>query len=417
VPIPTKPSADETVQKKDTHYAQVHHQMGLSLYATKNYTEALDSFSKAISIDPTRSESHNEKGVVLYEMEHYEEALKCFTEAFHLNNSFTTAIYNKGNCYKSMKLYVRALECYDKAIDLDTKYVSAYDQKGVTLAKMERYEEAIAEFDKALKLEPNNSTIKTNRENAVKSLMNSEIPTKTVVATQPTKYRAPVRVRIALIIGNGDYEHELSSVTHDVKSIAQSLATVGYKTIIVQNTQTLEDLEKAVDNFCNELFDIADDLESCIFYYIGHGIRSQEINYLIPTKVALTSETDIRKKCLSLNFTLEKISEYSSNKSVPLMFIDASREGYDTSSWRSSTSKKGLADIRAPKRGFLLVSAEPGKIAQETCLESGRNSPSAYAICNSMQRGCDISSFAKSVVLEVSRMTQYSGSFSEDFVL
>lgn len=233
--------------------------------------------------------------------------------------------------------------------------------------------------------------------------------------------------RLALLIGNSDYKHAgvLSNPINDVLLITSRLKDVGFEVTTVQDVATKDEMEDEVDNFGMKLSDAGKKLECCLLYYAGHGMQCQEVNYLIPTSVNITCESDVKRKCLNLSHVVEKLSEISDSNSVQVMIFDACRNNLSTRSWRSATRSKapeGLCNIDA-SGSFVMFSTAPGTKALDTCNESNDSSPFALALSRAMQPGMELYKLYRTVTADVKRMTNkmqnpyLSSSLDSDFLL
>ena len=111
------------------------------------YKKAIESFNKAIKIEPDHADAWFNKGVALGELGRYDEALKAF----------------------------------NKAIKIEPDHY-AWVNKGVALGKLGRYDEVLKAFNKAIKIKPDHDawynkacaySLKRDKENALKSLSKS----------------------------------------------------------------------------------------------------------------------------------------------------------------------------------------------------------------------------------------------------
>jgi hypothetical protein len=216
--------------------------------------------------------------------------------------------------------------------------------------------------------------------------------------------------RLALLIGNANYKHAgvLSNPVHDVQLISNRLRDIDFNVTLVQDTPTKDEMEDAVDNFAMKLSEAGNSLECCLLYYAGHGMQCQEVNYLIPTNVNITCETDVKRKCLSLSYVVEKLSETSHTNSAQIMIFDACRNDLPMRSWKSVTRSnppEGLCKIDAPSGSFVIFSTAPGTKALDTCNESKNNSPFALALSRALQSSMELYQLYKKVTADVKRMT------------
>lgn len=76
--------------------ASAHNNLGLSYFEKGDYDEALNHFTKAISIEP-HPFHYNNRGLAFYHLKKYEEALKDYDEAISRNPDDPTYYFNRGN--------------------------------------------------------------------------------------------------------------------------------------------------------------------------------------------------------------------------------------------------------------------------------------------------------------------------------
>ena len=76
----------------------------------KRYDDALQSYDKAIKINPNHFFSHGNRGITLKDLNRYDEALNSYDRAIEINPNFVEAYNNKGNALKDLKRYEEALD-------------------------------------------------------------------------------------------------------------------------------------------------------------------------------------------------------------------------------------------------------------------------------------------------------------------
>ena len=95
------------------------------------------------------------------------------------------------------------------------------------------------------------------------------------------KYKSEKRT--ALVIGNGKYPKDLSlkNPTNDSRAMKEALKKVGFKVLYGENLSKEKFLD-LLDQFQDEL-----DKNGGIglFYYAGHGMEIDGINYLVPVDI------------------------------------------------------------------------------------------------------------------------------------
>src|SRR5262249_51320963 len=95
--------------------------------------------------------------------------------------------------------------------------------------------------------------------------------------------------KLALVIGNSEYpKSPLKNPVNDAVAIQSALKKLGFNVTTVLNAD-LRRMKTAVDDFASKLGP-----ESLgFFYFAGHGIQVNSVNYLVPVDFAASSEDDV----------------------------------------------------------------------------------------------------------------------------
>jgi len=168
--------------------------------------------------------------------------------------------------------------------------------------------------------------------------------------------------RIALVFGNSDYRTApLSNPINDAKDMADALRNIGFEVIERINADKKE-MILSIDKFYENLrrSDVG------VFYYAGHGMQLQGVNYLIPVEHNITSETDVQFDAVDAGRVLGKMK--SAGNKLNIVILDACRDNPFKRSFR--TERQGLAQMDAPKGTIIAYATSPGSVAADG---TGRN--------------------------------------------
>ncbi|MEM9276437.1 MAG: caspase family protein [Cyanobacteria bacterium P01_F01_bin.143] len=193
----------------------------------------------------------------------------------------------------------------------------------------------------------------------------------------PNQLVAQRQERIALVIGNADYQEDpLANPVNDANDVAQALRELGFKVTLLNNLNWQE-MDEAIENFSKQLKSGSVGL----FYYAGHGVQVNGENYLIPLDAQLKRERDTRRETVPLRDVLKFMEEAESE--VNIVIIDACRENPFYRQWnlnpkRGSNPVRGLSDseeeVQDPPEGTIIAFATaPGAFAEDGVGQ--RNSP------------------------------------------
>ena len=207
---------------------------------------------------------------------------------------------------------------------------------------------------------------------------------------------AATEQRTALVIGNSAYESgRLKNPTNDATDIAEALQKSRF-TVILKNNASLKDMDDAIEDFGNRLKRGGVGL----FYFAGHGVQVNGINYLIPVGAKIHKESDVKYEAIDTNRVLDEMA--NANNGLNIVMLDACRDNPYARRFRNAA--RGLAIVStAPTGTFISYSTGPGQVAHDG---DGRNSPYTAALIQYMkQPGLTIEHVFKSVRAKLRKET------------
>lgn len=208
--------------------------------------------------------------------------------------------------------------------------------------------------------------------------------------------------RYALLIGNGDYKEQaaLQNPVNDVRDMANALQSMGFHVVKKENAKQRE-MEDAIQNMGERLRKGGEGTVG-LFYFAGHGVQSDNQNYLIPIGAKIAKETDIKYMAVNANWVLESMSQNS--ESLNIVILDACRSKYPfTRKFRSRT--QGLAPMTSDLMTGALVafSTSPGNVSSDG---DGRNGVfTKYLLKHIKTPGLEIEDILKLVRIDVAKET------------
>jgi hypothetical protein len=185
--------------------------------------------------------------------------------------------------------------------------------------------------------------------------------------------------RVALVIGNGAYETlaHLKNPPSDAKLIAQTLR--GLKFDVVEQVEADErTMKRAIQEFGRRIEKAGKDTVS-LFYFAGHGLQVNGVNYLIPTKAQIRRQNDVEIEAVDVGLVLRQMEDAGSR--VNIVILDACRNNPLSGGQRSMT--RGLALVNAPQGSLVAFSTAPGGVSVDG---DGQNSPYTQALARAMTR-------------------------------
>jgi hypothetical protein len=192
--------------------------------------------------------------------------------------------------------------------------------------------------------------------------------------------------RVALVIGNSNYERvaKLPNPNNDAADIAALLSKAGFKVSLKIDLDHTA-FRKALQEFGRE----AEGADFAIIFFAGHGVEVENRNFLLPTDVSLSADSDVEFEAIPLDLVMNALSRVSG---VRVVLLDACRDNPFIASMRRSNATRsigrGLAAIE-PAAGTLVgYAAKEGTTAFDG---AGRNSPyTAGLLAHLGEPGVDI---------------------------
>ena len=197
--------------------------------------------------------------------------------------------------------------------------------------------------------------------------------------------------RVALVIGNSDYKHtaSLANPKNDAEAVSASLERLGFE-VLTGLDADIHEMIGLVRDFSRAL----EGADVALFYYAGHGLQVDGINYLAPVDAQLNDQADLDFGTVKLSSILRQMDRH---RAANLVFLDACRDNplaktlaRSMSVGRSAQFGRGLARVEAGIGTLIAYATQPGNIALDG--EDG-HSPFTKALLTHIETpGLDIGS-------------------------
>ena len=187
--------------------------------------------------------------------------------------------------------------------------------------------------------------------------------------------------KVALVVGNGAYQHAspLANPANDAQAMANKLEALGFETYAGFDLDKYE-MEKLLRDFT--LASRESDVN--LFFYAGHGMSVNGVNYLVPVDAVFADETALDFEAIAVDFVTRQMSL---SDGVSLVFLDACRDNplstklsRSMGSTRSTAVSNGLAEMKIANTGrgmAIAFATSPGEVALDG---DGMNSPFTSAL-------------------------------------
>lgn len=219
--------------------------------------------------------------------------------------------------------------------------------------------------------------------------------------------------RVALVIGNSAYQYTkyLANPKNDAADLAAMLEKFGFDV-----TRARDVTGEQLDQLLADFEDKARGADAALFYFAGHGIQFEKVNYLVPVDARLRTVYSIAREGLAVD---QVVRALEGSAGLSLIILDACRNNPQATRLRKRLSARGRAGrtrAAALTRGLgpiasaagetlIVYAAAPGTEAFDG---DGRNSPFARAFIRAVRSrpGAEIESLLKRVRREVKAATR-----------
>ena len=128
--------------------------LGLKQANAGDLLEAIESWHKALELNPNLAEIWHNLGSALGRLEHYPEAIESFNHALEIDPQSYQAWNDRAHAYYQMGKWEQAIDSWQKAIAIQPKNYQFWFHHGCALEQLQRLDDAIASYAKALEISP-----------------------------------------------------------------------------------------------------------------------------------------------------------------------------------------------------------------------------------------------------------------------
>jgi uncharacterized protein len=177
---------------------------------------------------------------------------------------------------------------------------------------------------------------------------------------------AQAQSRVALIVGNGAYQHApmLPRTVEDATEVAKSFERLGFTTIKAFDV-SFKDFRAAIRSFNDQTRSV----EYAVVYFAGYGMNMRGDNYLLPTDAELNTELDVLDETISLRNLMQSVGRATG---LGVIILDASRNNPAIARMQGSSLaralSRGLARVEPGENVVVAYAARDGTVADNSGL-------------------------------------------------
>jgi tetratricopeptide (TPR) repeat protein len=165
--------------------------------------------------------------------------------------------------------------------------------------------------------------------------------------------------KIALVIGNGSYTKitRLNNPVNDADDITDVLVELGFTVDKVLDGDRIQ-MEEAITRHKQRLSETQNTYG--FFYYAGHGVQYNMINYLLPVNIDIPSENYLGERSVSIQALLGELAD--AGNELNIIVLDACRNNPFSF---SRSSNRGLSPINAIPGSIIIYSTNANRSADD----------------------------------------------------
>lgn len=394
----------------------IFHNRGNAWRGKHDYAKAIADYDMSIKADPKSAFSFQNRSISKQALGDLDGALVDINQAIRLDPTLPQPLINRTAIWRARGDLDRAIADGSEAIRLakekpptnimtppNSVLISGYIHRALAYEAKGDYAHAREDYKATLGITASDAGSKANQATAkVRLSLVTEAPAPvppdapTSIAQQPSTPSqqqatatpapspSPLGARMALIIGNGAYQHvkALPNPANDARAVARSLRDIGF-TVSEGVDLDRAAMQKMTHDFLRE----AARAQVAVVYYAGHGVQVDGRNYLIPVDVELKPGTRMTEAMIDMDTIMAGLDDQIRTN---ILIFDACRNNPMAQQVASAGTNRGIegaSGLAAPTSlgtgatlgaGTLIAFATaPGQVALDG---DGANSPFSAAL-------------------------------------
>jgi tetratricopeptide (TPR) repeat protein len=193
----------------------------------------------------------------------------------------------------------------------------------------------------------------------------------------PPAISVPFGKRVALVVGNDDYETlpDLKKAVNDAHAVGAALTKLGFEVLTVENAS-----RRSMNTKLAEFADKVGRGDTAFFFFAGHGVQIGGTNYLMPTDTPEAREGQERLvmgEGIPADGIVQQVQERGAK--VAMLVLDACRDNpFAKPGTRGVGGTRGLTMMTVPEGVFVIYSAGIGETALDRLDDNDPNPNSVF---------------------------------------
>ena len=134
-------------------YAEAYYNLGVAFQKTHKTDNAIESYKEAINGKHAYPSAHNNLGLILLGRGNLDSAIKSFEWAIAYNPEYAEAHNNLGAAFQELNKIDEAIKQYKKAVTINPTYAQAFNNLGISCQSVGLKDEALNHYERAITIE------------------------------------------------------------------------------------------------------------------------------------------------------------------------------------------------------------------------------------------------------------------------
>jgi Tfp pilus assembly protein PilF len=138
----------------DPNYDEAIYNSGNLCQKTGDFNQAVTNYQKSLAINPHRADAYSNLGLAFMKLGKSEDAITALRQAVSIAPGEAEYHFNLGNAFSVGDRFGEAIGCYQTAIGISPGYIDAMINMGNALQGSRQFDEALAVFHQAIDCDP-----------------------------------------------------------------------------------------------------------------------------------------------------------------------------------------------------------------------------------------------------------------------
>ena len=134
-------------------YAEAYYNLGVAFQKTHKTDNAIESYKEAINGKHAYPSAHNNLGLISLGCGNLDSAIKSFEWAIAYNPEYAEAHNNLGAAFQELNKIDEAIKQYKKAVTINPTYAQAFNNLGISCQSVGLKDEALNHYERAITIE------------------------------------------------------------------------------------------------------------------------------------------------------------------------------------------------------------------------------------------------------------------------